>query len=196
MLNAIYERRSHRRYRPELVPRHLITQIITAATWAPSAHNRQPWRFVVIETRTQKHTLAHAMADRLRQDLRSDGVPEEAIRKDTNRSINRMVSAPVLILMCLTMEDMDRYPDQQRAENEYLMAVQSTAMAGQNLMLAAHELGLSTCWMCAPLFCPDVVRQSLGLPSDWIPQGLLTLGYAAQERSKDRRHVDESTIWR
>jgi F420 biosynthesis protein FbiB-like protein len=151
---------------------------------------------VVIEQQAQKENLANAMAMRLRQDLQADGVPGEVIEKDAGRSINRVTSAPVLILVCLTMEDMDSYPDQRRAHNEYLMAAQSTAMAGENLMLAAHEMGLSTCWMCAPLFCPDTVVECLDLPQEWIPQGLITMGYAAQERSKDRRPAEALTLWR
>jgi coenzyme F420-0:L-glutamate ligase/coenzyme F420-1:gamma-L-glutamate ligase len=73
------------------------------------------------------------------------------------------------------MADMDRYPD-KRQRAEHLMAVQSTAMAVQNLLLAATADGLGACWMCAPLFCPDVVRAALALPDDWEPQALVTLG--------------------
>jgi nitroreductase len=86
---------------------------------------------------------------------------------------------------------MDIYPDKRRQHNEWLMAVQSTAMAGQNLMLAAHALGLGTCWMCGPLFSPDVVRKVLSLPADWQPQGLITLGYPDEERHKERRPLTE-----
>ena len=50
------------------------------------------------------------------------------------------------------------------------MAVQSTAMAVQNMLLLAHAEGLAACWMCAPLFCPDTVRAALDLPADWQPQ--------------------------
>jgi coenzyme F420-0:L-glutamate ligase / coenzyme F420-1:gamma-L-glutamate ligase len=74
--------------------------------------------------------------------------------------------------------------------------VQSVAMAGQNLLLAAHDAGLGACWMCGPLFCPDVVRQVLALPDDWQPQGLITLGYPAQTRTRTRRPVEESVLWR
>jgi nitroreductase len=59
------------------------------------------------------------------------------------------------------------------------MAVQSVAMALQNLLLAAHAEGLGACWMCAPLFCPDAVQTALDLPDDWEPQALISLGYPA-----------------
>lgn len=74
----------------------------------------------------------------------------------------------------------------------YLIAVQSVAMAGQNLLLAIHASGLGACWVCAPLFCPDVVGQELDLPEDWQPQGLITLGYPADAGKPPARHPLDS----
>jgi nitroreductase len=85
----------------------------------------------------------------------------------------------VVVAVCLSLADMDRYPDPARAAAECLMAVQSTAMAVQNLLLAATAAGLGACWMCAPLFCPAVVRGALALPADWQPQALVTIGRPA-----------------
>ncbi|GAB4526459.1 MAG: nitroreductase family protein [Anaerolineae bacterium] len=174
----------------------MLADLLEAAIWAPSAHNRQPWRFAVVETDSQKVHLATAMGARLRRDLEADHVAEEVIMQDVRRSYDRITSAPVLIVLCLTMQDMDTYPDAKRDQNEYLMAVQSTAMAGQNLLLMAHALGLGACWMCAPLFCPDVVQAALALPEGWQPQGLLTVGFPAQEREKARHPMEESVLWR
>jgi nitroreductase len=77
----------------------------------------------------------------------------------------------------MTMADMDRYPDPKRRRAEWTMATQSLALAGQNLLLAAHAEGLGACWLCAPLFCPEVVRAALGLPEDWEPQAFISLGW-------------------
>jgi F420 biosynthesis protein FbiB-like protein len=189
-------RRSLRRYRAEPVPRAVILDLLNSAVWAPSAHNRQPWRFAVTDSAARKHALASAMGDRLRRDLTADGAPPDVIEADAARSYERITGAPVVIALCLTMADMDAYPDARRAQHEWTMAVQSTAMAGQNLLLAAHAHGLGACWMCAPLFCPDVVRNTLELPDSWQPQGLVTLGYPAQERRRTRRPVEESVLWR
>jgi F420 biosynthesis protein FbiB-like protein len=196
LMHVIINRRSLRRYQPDPVPRRLIERVLTAAIWAASAHNRQPWRFAVVENVTQKEALANAMGARLRRDLQADGVPQEVIEADVHRSYDRITSAPVVISVCLTMADMDTYPDARRSQVEYLMAVQSVAMAGQNLLLAAHDAGLGACWMCAPLFCPDVVRDSLDLPEDWQPQGLVTMGFPAQEREKTRHPLEASVLWR
>lgn len=195
LLSLLQSRRSIRRYQPDMVSPELIEQMLTAATWAPSAHNRQPWRFAVITHAATKHKLAAAMGTKLRADLTNDGLPPSQIEKDASRSYQRITSAPVLILLCLTMADMDSYPDQQRQQNEWLMAVQSTALAGQNLLLAAHALGLGTCWMCAPLFSPDVVRQTLDLPADWQPQALITVGYPSETRKKTRKPLDSCVLF-
>ncbi len=196
LLDAILQRRSIRQFRPEPVAREVIELLLTAAIWAPSAHNRQPWRFAVVQDAARKSQLAQAMGARLKSDLEADGMPAEMIAKDVGRSVERMTSAPVLILVCLSLVDMDVYPDPIRMHNEMMMAVQSTAMAGQNLLLAAHEAGLGACWMCAPLFCPDVVRAALELPDDWQPQGIVALGYPAQEREKTRHPLEKSVLWR
>lgn len=193
VLDAIATRRSIRRYREEPVPAGLLEEVLRAATWAPSAHNRQPWRFAVVQSLAARSRLAEAMGARLRDDLEADGVPEAVIAADVTRSYRRLAGAPVLIVVCLTMADMDRYPDEQRQNNERIMAIQSTAMAGQNLLLAAHALELAGCWMCAPLFSQETVRVELDLPAAWEPQGLITLGYPAQERDKGRKTLAEVT---
>jgi len=196
LMESLLTRRSIRRYKADPVPRPVIESLLTAGIWSPSAHNRQPWRFAVIETQAQKERLAQAMGARLRQDLQADGLSPEAIEADASRSYSRITSAPVLIALCLSMVDMDVYADERRNQNEYLMTVQSTAMAGQNILLAAHDAGLGACWMCAPLFCPDVVREALHLPEDWQPQALLTIGYPAEIREKTRHPLETKVLWR
>jgi F420 biosynthesis protein FbiB-like protein len=179
LAEVIAERRSIRRYQPEPIGDAQLDALLRAACWAPSAHNRQPWRFAVLRDAAPKDRLARAMGDKLRADRSRDGDPAAAIEQDVARSYARITGAPVVLAVCLTLADMDRYPDPARADAEHRMAVQSVAMAVQNLLLAAAADGLGACWMCAPLFCPDVVRAALDLPADWEPQALVTLGRPA-----------------
>ena len=182
-------RRSVRRYEARPVPGELVETIMTCALQAPSPHNRQPVRLALVHSRDR---LAEAMGARLRADRGRDGDAADAIETDVARSRSRILDAPSLILLALSMQDMDRYADAARQQAEHLMAVQSAAMAGQNLMLAAHAAGLAACWMCAPLFCPEVAREALGLPADWQPQGLITLGYAAAPgKRRPRKPLNE-----
>jgi coenzyme F420-0:L-glutamate ligase/coenzyme F420-1:gamma-L-glutamate ligase len=183
-------RRSIRAFRPGVPRADVLDRLFASAAAAPSAHNRQPWRFVVVEDAARKAALARAMGARLAADRRRDGDAEDAIARDVARSHARLTGAPLLIVVCLTLADADAYPDPARRQAEHLMAVQGTAMAAQNLMLAAHAENLASCWLCAPLFCPDVVRATLGLAADWQPQGLIALGEAADSgRVRPRRPV-------
>lgn len=195
-INWLISRRSIRRYLAKGIPDEIVQALLTAAIWAPSAHNRQPWRFVVMTEPETKAKLAGRMGQKLRHDLEADQVAEQIILKDVNRSYERITQAPLLILLCLTMADMDSYPDEHRQQNEYVMAVQSTAMAAQNLLLAAHAYGLGGCWLCAPLFCPEVVQSALALPPDWQPQALLTLGYPAELKQKQRHPLASCVLRR
>ncbi|WP_245220317.1 nitroreductase family protein [Pusillimonas caeni] len=187
MARLLAGRRSVRRYLPIQPPVDLVDRLLYLGTCAPSAHNRQPWRFAVIRSHETKARLARAMGDKLRRDRLADQDDPGDIEADVSRSFARITSAPTIVLLCLTMEDMDRYREQARNDHEFHMATQSLAMAGQNIMLAAHAAGLSSCWMCAPMFCPDIVRGVLKLAGHWIPQGMLTLGYPANPGKPFRR---------
>ena len=189
-------RRSVRRYLPQPVPPTTIRGLLEAATAAPSAHNRQPWRFVVLSSGQHKARLARAMGDRLREDRVADHDAVADVDADVARSLARITGAATVVVVCLSMEHMDSYPDAQRNRHEHLMAVQSTAMAGHNLLLAAHAQGLGACWLCAPLFCAGTVREALCLPGHWEPQGMVTLGYpAAAARSVGRRDLSEVALF-
>jgi nitroreductase len=84
------------------------------------------------------------------------------------------------VLLCLDVFTGDAYPDTPRQAAEHLMGVQSVALAGGYLLLAAHAAGLGGVWVCAPLFAPEAARRALDLPSEWQPQALILLGYPAQ----------------
>lgn len=172
-------RRTVRFYKDALVPTPLVRTVLEAAIAAPSAHNAQPTRFVVLDSPAIKQRLAERMAHRWRRDMEQLRTPEAAIRVELRFSLKRFGEAPALILVGFTMEDMDVYPDRGRRGAEQVMAVQSAAAAVQNLLLAAAANGLGACWCCAPLFCPGIVRRTLRLPRAFSPQALVTLGYPA-----------------
>jgi F420 biosynthesis protein FbiB-like protein len=190
LYQLIRERRSIRRYTDRPVERGLIERLLTLAMWAPSAHNRQPWRFAVIRDDDTKGRLADAMNAVLRADLAADGLPPDQIDAHAARRRARLIRAPVLIVLCITVADMDEYPNEKRSRAEWVMATQSLALAGQNLLLAAHAEGLGACWLCAPLFCPEVVQDMLRLPPDWEPQAFISLGWPAEMPFKEREPLE------
>lgn len=154
-----------------------MIRVLESATRAPSAHNRQPWRFVVLTKRMEKEKLAQAMGNDFRRDLLRDGTSPETADTLIRRSRDRICQAPVVVLLFVTMAVMDVYSDPKRLHGEYMMACQSVALAGGVMLLAAHAEGLGGVWMCAPLFAQETVRQVLDLPESWEAQGLLLMGY-------------------
>jgi coenzyme F420-0:L-glutamate ligase/coenzyme F420-1:gamma-L-glutamate ligase len=198
VLDTVRGRRSVRRYLRKEVPDELVNEVLEAGRWAPSPHGRQPWRFAVISKEETKERLAEAMGEEWRSNLEMDGQSPEVVEKRLEGSRQRLLHAPVLVLLCLYLEDLDVYPDARRQENETMMAVQSLGAAAQNMLLTAYDLGLDSGWMCAPLFCPGKVVEALGLDPKLIPHAVLTLGYAEGDppKRRGRKPLDELIVYR
>lgn len=181
-------RRSIRRYDAREVPHDVLFRLIEAARWAPSAHNSQPWRFVILQKMEAKLRLAKAMASAWLKDLISSRMSKKEAEKLVQRnSIERYTKSPVVILACL-----DRSALKDDSREEYLMGVQSLAAALENLLLATSMEGLGACWTCGPLYCQDDVREALGLPRGWEPQAAITLGYPKElPKPKKRKSIGE-----
>jgi coenzyme F420-0:L-glutamate ligase/coenzyme F420-1:gamma-L-glutamate ligase len=116
ILRIMATRRSIRHYRQEAIARELVKELLGCAINAPSAHNRQPWRFFIIDVPEEKVRLAEAMGSRLCADRLGDGDSPDAIEKDVAHSFERISSAPVVILVATTMVDMDIYRDDRRRD--------------------------------------------------------------------------------
>ncbi len=194
-LSLLRDRRSVRRFLPQPVPRDILDRLLEAATWAPSAHNRQPWRFAALTSAEAKTRLADSMGGNFRRDLLADGLPPDEAEAQVSRSRQRILEAPVVVLLCLDTAVGDSYQDAERQQAEYLMGVQGVAMAGVYMLLAAHAEGLGGVWMCAPLFAAQPARHALGLPVEWEPQALILLGYPAKTPPQPaRRPVSEVSM--
>lgn len=175
-LEAIRTRRSLRQLDSRPVPRELIDEALSLACLAPAPHHTRPWRYVVIGEE-RREELAERMGAAWRADLERDGHPASMIEKLLAKSRCQIVEAPALVLACLTDEGLRDWPDERRSRNEWAMAQQSVGAGMQNLMLAAHALGLASYWISAPLFAPGAVSVALELPESWIAQAFVVLGY-------------------
>ncbi len=190
--DVIGKRRSIRQFKPRPVPRELIEKLLQAAILAPNAHNRQSWRFVVLTSSDDILRLAEGMGVDYRAALLADGMPEEEVEARAERRKERICGAPAVVLLCLDSDDLSRHDDANRDTGEFTMGIQSVALAGGHMLLAAHAEGLGGVWMCAPLFAPQRVREACDLPESWIPQGMILLGYPAEEpESKGRKSLGE-----
>ncbi|PKN94195.1 MAG: nitroreductase [Chloroflexi bacterium HGW-Chloroflexi-6] len=184
-------RRSVRKFTDAPVADELLREILETATYAPSAHGMQPWRFVVVDSQGTRSALGTALTGQMRADMQAENAPETEIRERVERSLRRMSEAPQIILLC-------RDAEAQRAQHpaEEQMGMQSVAMAGLQLMLAAHAHGLGTVWICWPLYAGAETRHALNLPASWQPQGMILLGHPAEEpREKKLKPFDEVTIF-
>lgn len=196
LATLLQSRRSVRKYQNLPVSREFIEQILEAARWAPSPHGRQPWRFAVVTAQQLKLRLADEMGTTWKQNLQMDGQGVETVNLRLEKSRQRILNAPAIIIPCLYLEDLDYYPDERRQADEKIMAVQSIGAAIQNMLLTAYDLGLDAGWMCAPLFCPEVVCEALDLDPKFIPQALITVGYAAADPQRRERMPLSSLIVR
>lgn len=178
---VIRGRRSVRAFLPEPVPNEVVRTAIELAGWAPSPHGRQPWRFAVVQNPERRAGLAQAMAATWDEQLRLDGQDEAIVRIRLEKSKRRLIEAPVLVIPCLYLADLDVYPDADRQDAERIMAIQSIGAAIQNFLLSIYADGYDAGWMCAPLFCPDLVRDYLGLDDSLIPHAMLPVGKAAKD---------------
>lgn len=170
-------RRSIRAFTPEPVERALLDRVVEAACLAPAPHHSRPWRWVVVDTTTAKRALADGMGERWRRDLEADGVATARVDELVTASHAKITGAPALVLGCLTWDGLDRYPDPERQRAEWGMALLSLGAAVENLMLAAADSGLASCWVAAPIFCPEAARDALALAPEWLPHALVLVGH-------------------
>ena len=190
IFDSLRKRRSIRKYQCKPVPQELIENVLSVAGWAPSAHNAQPWRFIVLANASVKQDLATAMAEAWAIDMSKDGTKIEPEMKQAR--VERFATSPVLILACLAMEDMIKQPDQKRQSVERDLAMQSFGAAMQNLLLAADAKGLGACWFCAPAFSKETVCEVLKIPEGVEPQALVALGYPAEKPlAPTRKQLDD-----
>jgi coenzyme F420-0:L-glutamate ligase/coenzyme F420-1:gamma-L-glutamate ligase len=131
----------------------------------------------VLDTHAPRRELAVAMGARWRVDLERDGVAGARIAELVDASIARLAAAPAALLGCLTWDGLDRYPDEVRQRAEWGMALLSLGAAVENLMLATADAGYASCWVAAPIFCPEAARDALDLPEEWLPHACVLVGH-------------------
>jgi len=189
-------RRSIRRFKPDPVPHASLQRILETGIYAPSAHNLQPWRFAVITSAAAKVHLAEAVTGRFRQDMLAEGISKADIQARVERTVRRTNQAPVIVILCRDTTQVKPQLDLLLQQEEALMATQSVAVAGLQLLLAAHAEGLGGTWICWALFAPEETRRALGLPTAWEPQGMLFLGYPLEQpEAPIRIQQEEIALW-
>jgi len=167
VFRAIYARRSVRDYLPDDVPDDVIRELIRAGTYAPSAINKQPWRFVVIKNRELINRLSDKSKE-LWMELDAKATKPELIalaNMVSRPGFNIFFNAPLLIMIF-------SHPDAFSPQID-------CSLAAENMMLAATSLGIGSCWigLCTPLGQVPSIMDDLGVPSECKLVGSLIFGY-------------------
>lgn len=164
IFEVIGDRRSIRKYQDVPVEPEKIKQVLNAARLAPSWKNMQCWRFLVLTDPRRRQRLFDAFPD--------DNPGKKAVGM-----------APCLILVCAD-------PSESGVENGIEYYVADSAIAFEHLCLAAHALGLGTCWM--GWYDEARIKEALGIPEAIRVVGLTPLGYPDQEpKPRPRKELGE-----
>lgn len=198
-------RRSVRRFRRDVPDRVLIESILASAVTAPSASNKQPWRFFVVTNREKIACIATAVraaVDRIAHAI--DPSFEESFRAYGDY-FTRFENAPVVIvplyrpltiLSNLLSDRIDASDVGRIASMEDSSGLIGTSLAMQNLLLAAHAAGLGASGMTGPLVAADAIHEILRVPASWKIAALIPIGYPDEEPSPTtRKSIDHVTQW-
>jgi 5,6-dimethylbenzimidazole synthase len=167
VIEAIKSRRTIRSYTRKEVPSEYIDIILDAAHWAPSAANRQPWQFIVIRDKAVEKKIQKLVEENRELTI---SIQKEPFKTGFSKYETSWISkAPVHIVVCA---DPKKTGPHAGGEETYKYA---SGAAVQNLMLAAHSLGLGTCWLT--MFNKDKLRALLGIPMEIDIIGVITVGY-------------------
>jgi len=184
LLEVIRKRRSIRKFKPDPVPDELISEILEAARLAPSGTNLQPWRFIIIKSPEKRsellgHTVNFVATAPV---VIACCVDLNTYKQHKPQRIKELTKAGAFSGVNLNFQDGDKYWKQREAleaheVREYVSI--NCAVAIQQLVLRATDLGLGTCWVM--MFEQSAVKRILGLGNDIDVLALIPVGYAEQD---------------
>ncbi len=174
-LKVIKERRSVRRYEDKDIDPFLIEEILHMASWAPSADNDQPWKFVIVKNKETKTQIFDLFIARMKNYYKKRGVPVDRIKSFWSGHF----TAPVFIFAFIHSQKEET--DGEFREIEKIWNIQSVSNACQNILLAAKAMKLGSCWMGALLVIESEIKNLLHIPEDVQLMTVIALGYPAEK---------------
>ena len=185
--DAVRARRSVRSFEDRPVPDDAIDRAIELAVQAPAPHHSSPWRFVIVSDPGQRDAFARAMGSAWRVDLASDGMEEEQIEHIVSKSHRLLTGTPVLVVCCADTSRAHSYPDERRRRAEWSLFAHTVGAALQVFMTSLAADGIASCWISAPVFCGEVVKDFFSLDRVVEPHALVLVGYPdASYRARPR----------
>jgi nitroreductase len=190
--NAIFTRRSIRKYEITPIPKEIIEEVIKAAQAAPSAKNRQPWKYLVYSGNAKKEILDIFRQGIAREEknpmlpFSSFGIP------DAKNTLNIMENAPVVIMVINTN---GKSPFSSLNDDERFTEINDSMSIGasiENMLICAEEIGIGSLWIGNTCFAYKELVDYLKINDCGQLIGAVALGYKAQNPSaRPRKNIEE-----
>lgn len=201
LIEAIRKRRSIRKFKLDKIPKGDIYDIICAATLAPSAHNKQMWRFIAISNKEVLKEMKKAIIKEIEEISSWPEVKEVETKIKGMRVYSTFfVKAPLVFAVLVKpyhslVDELLKLERLKKGQVKLLhshIEIQSVAAAVENLLLAATEKGYGTCWMCGPLIAAPALEKVLKIEEPWKLMALIPVGIPNQElKPKTVKKIDE-----
>lgn len=194
MIKEIKDRRSIRKYDGREVPREMLEQIIAAGMCAPSAKNRQPWKYVVV-TGSAKQDALSVMERGLEREKHKPFLPTSAgnlADAENTLKVMRQSAAVIFVVNTLGVELSRTLSVDERVYE--ICNAQSIGAAMQNMSLAVVELGLGSLWVCNTFFAQPELNEWLNTDGELF--AALAVGYASESPApRPRKPISETVEW-
>lgn len=189
---ALRNRRSIRKYKSDPVDKETLRKLVDAARLAPNNGNSQPWEFVFVcdpDLVEEVSVIVRNVHETYFSSARIDALSDERLEK-TVLLYSGMEKVPVYLLVCLNQKTNQLHPEY--AEWNTLWNNHSIGAALNNLMLAAVEEGLGTCWLGTPGWKEDKLKELLKIPEHIKIVAVTPVGYPDESpKARPRKHVEE-----
>ena len=205
ILEWMQSRRSIRKFLPKMPERALLEQLIAAAITAPSASNKQPWRFLVITNPDVKHRMASAVRAAVERVAACIEPQFEEAFRAYGDYFTRFETAPVVIvplyrpltlLSSMTGAGLSAADKKNIACMEEQSGIVSSSLAMENILLMAHDVGLGASGLTGPLIAMDALRELLAVPGGWNIVALIAVGYPDEQPiAPARKSPADVTRW-
>jgi coenzyme F420-0:L-glutamate ligase/coenzyme F420-1:gamma-L-glutamate ligase len=179
--DAVRARRSVRAFQNRPVPREAVDRAISLAVQAPAPHHSSPWRFALVSAPEEKEKLSSAMGTAWRKDLAADGLPQDRVETIVSRSHELLIGTPLLTICFADMTKAHSYTDARRDRAEWSLFAHSVGAALQTFMTSLASEGIASCWISAPVFCGETLKNHFSVPPEVEPQALVLVGYASPD---------------
>lgn len=196
MIPEIYSRRSIRKFQPTPIPREDIEEIIRSGMKAPSAKNRQPWSFTVVQGNARAEMIKAFRQGIFREE--SDGIllpGSNGHLADAKHTVNVMETAPVSIFV---INPIGAGFDRPLTAEERIYEIcnsQSIGAAVQNMLLTAEQKRIGSLWICNTFFAYDSLCSFLGCEGQLA--AAVALGYPDEKPAeRPRKSFEELVSWR